>query len=144
MDNEFGHYECGDGDEIHCLEGWTGANCQTPVCDKNGCGVGGICVAPGRCECKPGWGGVNCEICLPRKGCKNGVCVEGGDCVCKPGFTHWLCDKAVVSFEEVNGAETTPSVVHTHSFFILHFSTCLFIFPLVKLNFHFRAIFLFS
>uniref|UniRef100_A0A915EY49 DSL domain-containing protein n=1 Tax=Echinococcus canadensis TaxID=519352 RepID=A0A915EY49_9CEST len=54
QDNEFGHYECSDGDEIRCLEGWTGANCQTPVCAGDGCGRGGICVAPCRCVGKSG------------------------------------------------------------------------------------------
>ncbi|KAL5967283.1 Alpha-2-macroglobulin [Taenia solium] len=48
-DNEFGHYECGDGDEILCLEGWKGANCLTPVCNNIRCGSNGMCVAPGRC-----------------------------------------------------------------------------------------------
>ncbi|VDK23336.1 unnamed protein product, partial [Taenia asiatica] len=48
-DNEFGHYECGDGDEILCLEGWEGVNCLTPVCNNNRCGSNGMCVAPGRC-----------------------------------------------------------------------------------------------
>ncbi|KAL5106065.1 Alpha-2-macroglobulin-like protein 1 [Taenia crassiceps] len=110
QDNEFGHYECGDGDQIRCLKGWTGANCQTPVCDSNTCRGGGICVAPGQCECKPGWKGSACEICVPRIGCQNGICVEGGDCVCKLGFTGWFCDRAVVQFEKVNGEKMDNAV----------------------------------
>ncbi|EUB63161.1 C3 and PZP-like alpha-2-macroglobulin domain-containing protein 8 [Echinococcus granulosus] len=54
QDNEFGHYECSDGDRIRCLEGWKGDNCLTPVCGDNGCGMGGTCVAPCHCACKPG------------------------------------------------------------------------------------------
>ncbi|EUB63193.1 Murinoglobulin-2 [Echinococcus granulosus] len=53
QDNEFGHYECGKGDEIRCLKGWTGANCQMPVCDYNGSKSGELCVASDRCTCKP-------------------------------------------------------------------------------------------
>ncbi|KAL5967286.1 Alpha-2-macroglobulin [Taenia solium] len=92
QDNEFGHYE------------WGGANCLTPVCDGIGCGIGGICVAPGRCACKRGWKGANCEIHAPRQCCENGICTEG-ECVCQPGFAGPQCDRAVVIFEEVNEAE---------------------------------------
>ncbi|VDK23335.1 unnamed protein product [Taenia asiatica] len=106
QDNEFGHYECGMGDKISCLEGWRGANCLTPVCDGIGigCGIGGICVAPGRCACKRGWLGANCEMHAPRQCCENGICT-GGECVCQPGFTGPQCDRAVVIFEEVDEVE---------------------------------------
>lgn len=64
--NVFGHNNSTDSDRIQCLNGWTGANCLTPVCEKD-CGEGGLCAAPRRCICKPGWSGDMCEIGPRRK-----------------------------------------------------------------------------
>ncbi|VDL62314.1 unnamed protein product [Hymenolepis diminuta] len=64
--NVFGHNNSTDSGRIQCLNGWTGANCLTPVCEKD-CGEGGLCAAPRRCVCKPGWSGDMCEIGPRRK-----------------------------------------------------------------------------
>ncbi|KAL5104601.1 Alpha-1-macroglobulin [Taenia crassiceps] len=45
--DEFGHYECGDGDEILCLKGWKGSNCLTPLCDDGRCDCDDACTTPG-------------------------------------------------------------------------------------------------
>ncbi|VDK23715.1 unnamed protein product [Taenia asiatica] len=47
--NGFEHYDCNEGNKIYCLEGWMGANCQSPFYDDNGCEIGGISLGSDRC-----------------------------------------------------------------------------------------------
>lgn len=65
-----------------CVEGWSGAQCQTPKCDKP-CANNGTCTAPNTCACTAGWKGVLCnQSSLPncRPQCVQ-KCQHGGQCI---------------------------------------------------------------
>ncbi|XP_017769415.1 PREDICTED: von Willebrand factor D and EGF domain-containing protein-like [Nicrophorus vespilloides] len=64
----------------------TGEMCL-PIC-KGGCGIGGECVAPETCKCKPGFEKSVRGICEYHcdGGCEGGDCVGPNKCVCRPGF----------------------------------------------------------
>ena len=72
-----------------CKPGWSGIDCETPVC-PNGCGGHGSCVSPGACRCDAGWGGARrqlaeCEACCSG----HGECVGGKSerrCMCASGW----------------------------------------------------------
>lgn len=49
----------GPGPEF-CPEGYMGPNCKTALCYPQ-CMNGGVCTAPGVCDCKPGYNGLHCE-----------------------------------------------------------------------------------
>jgi len=71
--------ECIAPDNCNCTTpGWTGNNCQTPVCQPV-CGHGGNCTGVNACSCSNGWTGSYCEtaICSPS-------CLNGGYCIFPP------------------------------------------------------------
>ena len=75
--------------ECVCITGWTGSNCDVPVCAP-AC-VNGTCAAPNTCTCLTGWTGTLCDspVCAPV--CVNGVCTSPGTCTCDPGFSGPDC-----------------------------------------------------
>eukprot|EP00606_Chrysophyceae_sp_TOSAG23-5_P000871 GSChrysophyteH2.ASY1.ANO1.62.1 assembled CDS len=65
-----------------CSEGWTGYNCNTPVCQQT-CLHGGNCTQPGICTCERGWTGDVCTEPLCAQDCLNdGVCIAPDTCQC--------------------------------------------------------------
>jgi hypothetical protein len=59
-----------------CDDGWTGADCMTPIC-LSGC-QHGSCTVPNTCVCDPRWNGTKCELCAngwstPAKLCTIGL-----------------------------------------------------------------------
>ena len=59
-----------------CDNGWTGADCMTPIC-LSGC-QHGSCTVPNTCVCDPRWNGTKCEVCAdgwstPAKLCTIGL-----------------------------------------------------------------------
>lgn len=90
-DDIFGHYTCGNRGQKVCMTGWTGENCETPIC-PDGC-QHGTCVRPGVCQCRNGYKGSRCDECLPYPGCKHGYCTKPWECHCFTNFGGILCDK---------------------------------------------------
>ncbi|KAL0231943.1 hypothetical protein PCE1_002940 [Barthelona sp. PCE] len=86
-----------------CRAGWSGANCDVPVC--NDCA--GNCVAPDTCvcsgtftgascdECKNGWEGDLCDVPICSSTCVHGTCVAPERCECDADFRGVLCDEAI-------------------------------------------------
>ncbi|KAL0232208.1 hypothetical protein PCE1_002550 [Barthelona sp. PCE] len=86
-----------------CRAGWSGANCDVPVC--NDCA--GNCVAPDTCvcsgtftgascdECKNGWEGDLCNVPICNSTCVHGTCVAPERCECDADFRGVLCDEAI-------------------------------------------------
>ena len=61
-----------------CDDGWTGADCMTPIC-LSGC-QHGSCTVPNTCVCDPRWNGTKCELCAngwstPAKLCTIGMLI---------------------------------------------------------------------
>ncbi|XP_071962629.1 uncharacterized protein [Antedon mediterranea] len=88
-DNYFSHYTCDSEGNKVCLDGWTGPNCITPVCDE--C-VHGYCTAPNQCECQAGWKGEQCDECITHPSCDNGFCYTAFQCICKTGWRGVFCN----------------------------------------------------
>lgn len=78
-----------------CLDGWSGPNCTTFVCDPN-C-EHGLCVGPNTCECEDGYSGASCSIPVCSPSCKHGTCVSPGQCSCSSGWSGSSCNSAICS-----------------------------------------------
>ena len=86
--------DCGDhgscahtfsGQKCVCVMGWTGPQCQTPVCELT-C-LHGKCIAPNKCQCKLGWEGDSCQTPVCDKICQNGgKCIASNECKCACGW----------------------------------------------------------
>lgn len=82
---------CSRGGQCSCNNGYTldpkGQMCL-PVC-ANGCGIGGECVAPETCQCKPGFEKSVKGLCeyYCEGGCIGGDCIGPNQCQCRPGFS---------------------------------------------------------
>jgi predicted nucleic acid-binding Zn-ribbon protein len=90
---------CLEAKKCSCESGWSGALCDTPVCD---CKNGGTCTAPGICECKQGFGGAKCEEALcnglttSQGACSlRGTCDATDKCTCHAGWTGKECSTPV-------------------------------------------------
>eukprot|EP01121_Diplochlamys_sp_Union-15-3_P013870 TRINITY_DN4367_c0_g1_i1.p1 TRINITY_DN4367_c0_g1~~TRINITY_DN4367_c0_g1_i1.p1 ORF type:complete len:676 (-),score=83.34 TRINITY_DN4367_c0_g1_i1:21-2048(-) len=80
--------------ETTCPTGWTGTNCDVPLCPSD-CNSRGVCskgTNPPSCSCETGWSGSACEImdCPGAPDCNlNGDCANLGgtpQCLCKTGW----------------------------------------------------------
>uniref|UniRef100_A0A6Q2Y2W6 Delta-like protein n=1 Tax=Esox lucius TaxID=8010 RepID=A0A6Q2Y2W6_ESOLU len=92
-DEFFGHYNCDNNGNKTCLEGWSGVECNTPIC-RQGCSTEhGHCKEPGDCKCLYGWQGQYCDKCIPHPGCVHGTCLEPWQCLCDTNWGGHLCDK---------------------------------------------------
>ena len=76
-------------DKCDCFDGWTGIECNTPICNPS-C-VNGICNTPGVCTCNTGWTGILCNepICSPS--CINGDCIAWNMCNCSDCYYGDYC-----------------------------------------------------
>ncbi|MCB9734179.1 MAG: hypothetical protein H6745_16400 [Deltaproteobacteria bacterium] len=91
-----------------CAEGYTGAACDTPVCEQS-CENGGACAAPDTCGCTAGWTGTTCEepVCAPS--CQNGgTCAAPGECDCTgTGYAGAQCQTVDVTCPTTAECPTT-------------------------------------
>ncbi|XP_072014327.1 uncharacterized protein [Amphiura filiformis] len=92
--------ECIAEDTCECVDGYTGAVCDIPVCDPV-C-VNGDCDGVNYCKCDFEWTGDACDIPFCNPSCVNGVCVRNNGinrCECSTMSTGWYgnrCNIAVV------------------------------------------------
>ena len=78
----FNNGTCVAPNTCQCAKGWSGYNCNTPVCDKP-CLHGGNCTQPNQCTCEKGWTGPTCLTPLCAQDCMNGgVCIAPDTCRC--------------------------------------------------------------
>ncbi|KAE9548533.1 hypothetical protein FO519_008258 [Halicephalobus sp. NKZ332] len=112
------HYVCSEKGKV-CLEGWTGPDCDEPIC-RESCNHG-RCVAPDTCECPSGWLGSNCDVCMPSDSCVNGYCSDTPfTCICQENYGGENCDKVVDICREspglcLNGGNCTSSSFDRYS-----------------------------
>ncbi|KAL3984610.1 Delta serrate ligand family protein [Acanthocheilonema viteae] len=85
------HFKCSSDGRRLCEDGWSGQNCNDPIC-ANGC-INGYCVSPGICKCRNGWQGNSCDRCKPQDGCKNGYCSKPNECICEKNWGGTYCDR---------------------------------------------------
>ncbi|VDM43150.1 unnamed protein product [Toxocara canis] len=85
------HFYCSPDGERLCEKGWSGQNCDDPICAK-GCG-NGICIAPNMCRCRNGWRGELCDRCRVLEGCKHGYCKQANECICEKNWGGTFCDR---------------------------------------------------
>ncbi|XP_074595701.1 uncharacterized protein LOC141850853 isoform X2 [Brevipalpus obovatus] len=76
-----------------CPTGFTGDECNEPICKKSCHPSHGYCSQPGECKCKFGWTGESCSICMPMPGCVHGSCNKPFECRCEEGWSGMFCDK---------------------------------------------------
>ena len=85
---------CSSPNTCTCVNGWSGAQCQTPPCAPP-CQNGGMCSGPNTCTCATGWSGAQCQtpVCDVTHECVNGgVCSSPNKCSgCNPGWTGDQC-----------------------------------------------------
>lgn len=76
--------------ETVCQFGWTGVNCDIPICST--CKYGEFCIAPGTCKCLGEIEDGKCisAPCPHDKSCFPGSCKDGR-CHCPPGFEGERC-----------------------------------------------------
>ena len=76
------------GQCCECDEGWTGYDCNTPICSQD-C-VQGVCWNPDVCLCTTGWKAEDCNtpIC---SNCQHGACIDVNVCRCFYGWTDDNC-----------------------------------------------------
>ncbi|XP_023328477.1 delta-like protein C isoform X1 [Eurytemora carolleeae] len=84
-------YFCTDDGVFTCVNGWTGDNCDEPVC-INGCSNNGKCVAPDICRCDMGYQGGTCQSCIKHPGCIHGSCNTAFECNCEGGWEGRDCN----------------------------------------------------
>ncbi|KER32803.1 hypothetical protein T265_01276 [Opisthorchis viverrini] len=87
-------YVCDSNGDKVCEPGWSGSECDTPIC-KVGCHPNhGNCLQPGECECAIGWQGPYCDECVKYPGCKHGTCDDAPfTCRCLPNWGGPFCDQ---------------------------------------------------
>ncbi|GKT31303.1 tenascin-N isoform X1, partial [Aduncisulcus paluster] len=91
-----GNGACIDGSPV-CYYGWTGDDCDEPVCEPTCPNYHGTCTyvdGGPKCVCNDYFTGIGCDIpiCNEGLGCGNGFCVDDGDigennsCTCFHGY----------------------------------------------------------
>ncbi|VDK75360.1 unnamed protein product [Litomosoides sigmodontis] len=85
------HFKCSPDGRRLCEDGWSGQNCDDPIC-ANGC-VNGYCISPGICKCRNGWQGNSCDRCKPQDGCQHGYCIKPNECICEKNWGGTYCDR---------------------------------------------------
>uniref|UniRef100_A0A8R1Y0M0 Delta-like protein n=1 Tax=Onchocerca volvulus TaxID=6282 RepID=A0A8R1Y0M0_ONCVO len=85
------HLKCSPNGQRLCENGWSGKNCNDPIC-ANGC-INGYCVSPGTCICRSGWQGNSCDRCKPQVGCEHGYCNKPNECICEKNWGGTYCDR---------------------------------------------------
>eukprot|EP01080_Neovahlkampfia_damariscottae_P007011 gene7011-11176_t len=78
----------GQLDKCACDDGWTGDQCQYPICfgiaatEPSVCSSHGNCTQPDTCVCSSGWTGSKCEIpiCYGYNATDSRVCFGRGNC----------------------------------------------------------------
>ncbi|PAV76611.1 hypothetical protein WR25_04754 [Diploscapter pachys] len=86
-------YRCRFDGAKECLWGWTGKDCDVPVCERK-CYNGGVCIHPDTCSCSSGWTGSDCSQCVKRSGCMNGYCHLPSQCLCEEGWIGQNCNRS--------------------------------------------------
>ena len=108
--------DCGDhgscahtfsGQKCVCVMGWTGPQCQTPVCELT-C-LHGKCIAPNECKCNPGWTGPQCQTPVCELTCLHGKCIAPNKCQCKLGWEGDSCQTPVCDKICQNGGKCIAS-----------------------------------
>lgn len=83
---------CAALNQCKCLAGYTGLQCQTPICILP-CLNGGVCQAPYSCECPHGYYGSRCHKAICSRPCENGGrCLHPNQCQCFNGFKPPFCE----------------------------------------------------
>ena len=82
---------CVGPDACACSPGWSGADCQTPLCVQD-CANRGLCEAPDTCKCPYGWFDANCTTPVCATTCGNGGNCTGPDmCTCPSQWSGEDC-----------------------------------------------------
>lgn len=97
--------DCVAPDSCDCSNtGYTGDNCEIPVCsfiyngNETDCQNGGNCTAPNVCSCDEKYSGRLCAVPLCFPECVRGFCSAPGICTCDENYYGINCD----TFCEVN------------------------------------------
>eukprot|EP00804_Cyclotella_cryptica_P001991 CCRYP_007413-RA/>CCRYP_007413-RA protein AED:0.05 eAED:0.03 QI:0/0/0/1/1/1/4/0/2016 len=101
----FNNGTCIAPNKCECSPGWTGKDCNIPICE-NTCLHNGNCTHPNTCTCERGWSGDDCSIALCAQVCKNGgYCIAPDTCRCHQWMNTWRDESTagVPLFKKPNG-----------------------------------------
>jgi len=107
--------KCVENNKCQCNTGWSGANCDVPVCNPICNPLKGKCASVNnvnQCQCNAGSTGPTCDLPTCTPACAvNGICSSINKCTCRNGWTGAQCTVPPVCYTL---KATNPLVCSAH------------------------------
>jgi len=148
-----GHGVCEARDQCVCQRGYTGFECQYPICNgtistsSKVCMNRGTCQSPDTCQCKEGYLGRNCEFPVCNSIAANdgrvcnghGKCMDVDTCDCEDGYSQKFCDQQdLTSVIKPTDSTSIALFIIFPTLFVLFIAVCVAVFIFIQRRIHRR------